>query len=1316
MKRPSSYSVAPGDHARQSVLTKGALIGVVVMALTGLALVYPKNALLTYLKRDTEASDRELTITYLRNLIRSETKDVSLRLLLAEKLIDAKEFAEAEINLIEASRLATERAQHVRIGEIDTELAWSRFREARERLALLKNEAAMDAADGRHRGARSDAVMLESRIAMLQSELEKAKKILEAKLRLAIEQFTGSQTAFDLLDQASDVGVPSLQQDILKRMRGQNLPIEDLVKLARTARALSEFQLSSDFYLTAKSKSTEPAERRNLILQGVNSLLAMGDSRRAYEMAKRELQGADSPPQGDPLWWQIAGWALAAGVPRDAAQHLQRVIPADWNAQQLAKNLKPEQLSWALDAALAGANLPDAMRFAQAGLVQNPGDAKLRERYAQVLEWGGKPQEALTQWLAIMQRGASERATAQVLRLAPMLYDDDALLAAWLMTSKKRPLSLDEIKRVIEVYERVGQPAQALAFLDQLSVAQGQLKDNIQVLQAFVLERMGRSAEAVASLEGLRHRLGALSRDDAMRLASLYLRKADFKSALLALMSHTPPVGGNWDAEYWSLRADLAYESHQPDVTRDALARLYAQSLKSGKLELSDPQLERLLRDAVDRGQFPQAIEYARKLYPLVQAKRDAQSSDRLMTVWLNALGAWAQAKHELATSADRAVIRSALTQWIAALTPAQARQMSANPLWLNQRASIYAMLGEKKLAAADYRASLAVSQDSHIRAAYWWLLMDMSDSHALRGELAKLSPDMRTDPVLLEVQAVAWQFLGEWQKALAFYRLQTKDPAKAKDALWLASYADVLEQAGEASLALRVRRKSFDLLGQAMSRLSDLKKREAAEALLLRLRLSEGFSSGAEKERLQKLLGYAVQDDGLASDLGKQARELVVYWALGASNGSGPNGSRNELARRWFWMQQARKLGTEDPKSRINAELAIALAEEDLPALDRLLAQSEGQLQPQDRLNILRQLARSNPQRLAEAVSLATDLAQKGGESPRGDESHQALQDDLRKMASSVRAGLVSHQGEILRTQGTEVEADIAVSPRLRVLANVQRLRHETANPLQFVLPSQGDLELGIGARLMIPNGEIKGAVTRRKAFESVTGMHLNLAQKIDARNYVGASLEIRQRSTASDALTVAGMQDRVAINVTHLVAKDIGLGVDASLTRYKTQAGTALGQAKSFGVNGTWHLRKEYPDIGLRAALSRQRTRASGTPDAHLAVLDPDAQVPASSMFVPQSATTMNLRLGYGLTQSINSKGAYSNAVRPYGEIGVDKSWGSGAQTLGLLNVGLRSTITGRDQLAVGVQIKPVIQSNNPNAKSVRELRVQYEWLTDR
>jgi predicted Zn-dependent protease len=1302
------------------------LVGVVGVALVALVLVFPKEDLLQRLRSDKETGDRELTIAYLRNLVRTEQRDVGLQLLLTEKLIAVGNFKEARQVLALARSLASNDPKLLeQWNALDTQIAWSVYRLAR------------DAAKKSGPADQSQSV-------------EDLRKALQQRLESQLTRMGSPAAGFALLTQSHDIGATLLTKQVLQAIsKLKNAGLADLMRAGREALALGFFEESAALYFAAQSRTTDPEARRSALMASVKVLLASGKPLGAYQAAVRELGPVSAQ---DPVMWTLLDLALAAGQPQAALVHLRALVPLTWDRAALTQKLEPQQVQKALDVALAGGDLPLALRLVQAALFLKPADpatlkqaidialasgnvplalqflqqcltanpqpaalkqaidlalasgnlplalqymqqaltaqpqqTAMRERYAQLLEWSGQPAAALAAWLAMLRQSATDSAIANVMRLSPMLYDDDALLAAWLATQSRRALSFDEIERVVAIYEKLGLPQSSLSFLEALAnhpqgLSGDKLKNmadlgKVQSLRARMYERTGASAQAIAVLEQMRKNSPSLERDDAFRLAYLQLKAGQQDAALLGLLAYTPGRGSEVDVAYWDLVADLAYETGRSDTTLQAMRQLLEASRSS--LQLRDYQVDRFLRYYLDSDNPSEAQALAKRIYPLVT---DETLRTSVALAWLDAVVLAPQ--------------RASLQAWMVGVGDAPLASLLKNPQVLSRRASIYAAVGDKALAAADYRSALAIRPHSPTQVSYWWLLIDMADTKTLRAELASAGVPARKDPAYLEVQGAAWQVLGESRKAIGFYQQQTAQSGKANDFLWLTNYADVLEQAGEAALALRLRRHAFSLLTRALTKMDAMKKKDAAQALIVRVRLSESFSSGVEKQRLTQLLGQWLSGDNLPAELRKQADDLVISWALG--------GGREETARRWLWRQHAKQVGSTD-----YGELALALAQGDVQALDRLMEKSAHKFQHIDQLNALRQIAPVQPQRRALAATQGSELAQRDPESPRTEELQEALEGDLLKLASRASVTTVSRKSDALQQSGTLLAADVALTPRLRLTLQLQNMRQSSGNPALLAPAPAQDSEFAMGVRMLVDHGELSADVTQRKGLAGVAGLVLRLSQQLSARASMEASVQKNQRSDDSAALSVGGVQDKIALAASYRLSKDLLLAARGGHTRYRTQRGAYLGRANSVGLNGTYFLRNDSPDWTVKWGWQRSISRADGQADTQSA-----NDLGALGGWVPASSSSFNASIGWDLVQTLDNREAYSRAVRPYGELGVERRTSLGStQTSGLLRLGLRGSVLGRDQLSMGIEVRPTA-----SGATSRETRILYEWTGDR
>ncbi|MCJ0765430.1 tetratricopeptide repeat protein [Variovorax terrae] len=1241
MDKPPSYSVAPGDRGRDRILPRGGVLGLVGIAVIGLVLVFPKRDLLTLLRQESELGNRDLTIAYLRNIIRTEPRDLNLRLLLAEKLIAAGELDEARQALGQAQALlGGDAAAQARWAEWD--LAWWRARY--RQVAATGQPADMAAAEvlQRLRGQIA-AVDRPARVFALVGTLHELQPEPPQARQL----------------------VAGLLQSLL---RMPSAGLGDLTQGARLALAEGALPQAADLFFAARGRTAQTDARQRLLEQGVQALLAAGQPVQAYQAAARESAPL---PSGDPYHWTLASLALGAALPREAAAHLRQVLPPSMSAAALAASLSPQQLRTAYDTFAAASDLPQALRMAEAGRLQQPGDAGWLERYAQVSEWSGRGPQALAAWVQLMQRGASERALDNVFRLSPMLYDDDALLAAWLALQRRRPLSDDETRRVVAVYERLGNVDGALAFLRRLIETQPGTQRGLLSQQAALLERAGRPREAIAVLEALRP--AGLARDDAMRLAQLHLKQGDQPAALRALQARLPDEAGQaFDADYWNLLADLAWETGERAASWRALDEVIARGAPKPY------QAERAVRLRLEAGDAPAARALAARLYPRTP-------SDELVFAWLDAI--------------DAQPDTAELQQLLAALQAPHRARLEQNTAFLERRAGLHVRLGELASAARDYRQALALRPDlAAARVAYWWLLIDQQDDAALRAELGRHLGRVRHNAAYREVLAAAMQQLDQPRQALALMLPQA--PAHADDFLWLMNYADVLERAQQGSVALRVRRHAWGLANRAAAQPADAA--QARQALMTQLRLAAAFAGGTQKQRWQQQLGALLAAPQADAESRRQLDDLAAAWLLSAG--------RFDAAARWLWRQQAARIET--PAYQ---QAALALANGDLQQLDRLLdrpapARGRGaqRLDIQDEITALRELDRV-PQAAAAGVTLGQRL-------PEGldDDTQQAVQEDLLRSSSNAGVQSLYRTTGGLARSGVGAQVERVLGPGLRLTVELTSLDNRVTDASQIAAVPAHDREARLGLQAKTAWGEVVAEVFARDALASFQGGRLQLTRKLDSRSTLILQAARNDRTDDSAPLSVAGMRDRLAASLGYRLSKEAELEASVAGSRYRTQTGAYLGRGVDAALTGNWYVRRDYPDIRLQASLRRSHVRSDGQPDAPALFLIPPGTAPSASFFLGQDATAFSATVGVGLSQS--DPAVYSQAWRPYGEIGFDTRWGAAGQsTQGLLRLGAKGAVAGRDQLSINLDIRPS-PPGQPSSAGLRELRLQYQIFFDR
>ena len=205
---------------------------------------------------------------------------------------------------------------------------------------------------------------------------------------------------------------------------------------------------------------------------------------------------------------------------------------------------------------LENSNLEDARRVAKAAVQQAPDHMEWRRRLAQVSEWTQRPLEALAQWHVIAQRTNDAAAWEQVLRLAPGLLDDVALIDALEYKLRRNPHDERLVHELIAAYERMGEPQKAIALLRNHA---GQ-SPPMRAALAELYERVGEDAQALQQWEQLFQDPRQLTYARALKASLIALRLGNGLQGLAWLQAIQVPDDSHTQeaADYLRLKAEVA--------------------------------------------------------------------------------------------------------------------------------------------------------------------------------------------------------------------------------------------------------------------------------------------------------------------------------------------------------------------------------------------------------------------------------------------------------------------------------------------------------------------------------------------------------------------------------------------------------------------------------------------------------------------------------------------------------------------------------------------------------------------------------------
>ena len=1229
------------------------VLGIALLTILTLYLLFPRQALIEQVR--LEKGNDALTENYLTNLLRAEPFNHELRILLAEK-----RFALGQIG-------AAREVLEIAIAAPEPEL---------RRRALLLDYRILSTIAAR---SVDDSAVRPEEIAAMRARLS----------ALALEQWGAEETMY-LARQARRWQLPALAGRLAARILSSDVPAnaDQLIEIATEAVGYGDYVLASNLYFVARKRTPDHDRQRDLYLRGVATLQSGNLLREALAAADAQIGDLADDEQ---TLKRLARLALAANDPARAQAYMKRLlhmsatpasavlaahaerstpgmpllgaflslfvgearaqaspVAATAPAKAPAVTLRPydeEIYTLAFDVFLANGNVADAWRVAEAAVAQRPNDMAWREKLAKSSEWSGKPDIALTHWVFMARQAASQDAFRAILRLAPGLHDDEALLFAWKHEASRRKLDRDEWRLIADVYENLGRPGDGIQYLEEQFKARSEpvILDVLATLQ----ERARRSDDAARSLERLMA-IGGPNPDLAVRLATLLFLRSDFPRAyeILNPLQNRASID---NAGYWKLLAELAWQLQEDDTAKTA----YGVLQRGGSAQEAD--LERLV--ALLR---PVQPDEARRL-ALLSWRRFHSVSGMLVALEMS--------------SERRDFVQ--MGQLLEEVPPDDSSSLQTTPYYFSLRAIYFQGIGKPLLAIAELRKALALAPAStDLRTALLWQLIDAREQPGTKRELAALLREWNgaasTTATYWDAYAAAWQVLGEPRRSLPWLARQAS--RRGGDYVWLTNYADALDEAGNTTMAWRIRRHAWALarqqLGKTATPGSNTTDKDRRDAMLAYARLATANAPGdAALSAMRRLL----RQDSPASDntdpagdgdrkLDAAATELTLAWMLGEE--------RYDAARQWMWTRYARR--TSAPAW---ADYALALAERDWSRLEQLMAAGSDNVPAMSRIEAARATGR-----IQEAQALGTQVLSRA---PDSDDLHLRLSTDLLATAGSVMAGNTLFERGVLQGHEQTLRAQAWATPNLRIATELQIFHQHTADPAALTGVPGTDRSITVSALyrhgVEAGDGETDLALGNRYGLAGFTTARLRHSRLVTPRLTGSIALTLRERATDTVPLQIAGHKDEASVGLQYgLSAREYLVGRLWS-ARFHSQQDSTLGTGQGSYFEGSYRIRSEYPDFNVRIARTISHYEAGTSADSLVATVIPTGGTASASFFVPQSFRQWSINAGFGTTL----REERSRAVRPFMDVGRSANSASGSGYNWLLGAG--GSILGPDHVSL-------------------------------
>lgn len=913
-------------------------------------------------------------------------------------------------------------------------------------------------------------------------------------------------------------------------------------------------------------------------------------------------------------------------------------------------------------------DLASAQRLATEEVARNPGSATWAKRLAQVAEWNKAPPLALKMWLTYAQLSQDPAGWQNVLRIAPMLNDDNAYLAALIQKSNGNPSDLKLVDAVTATFERLGRPDDAIAFLKNRD--KGAEAADIELRIGTLAERAGHDDEALDYYLRL-HQAHPDNTLYALRAASMLFRhdhQADALNILMAARSTAKPD----DVEFWRNVAQLARLLQRDDIANDA----YRHLLASGQEAPEDLAAMTFFYNTypIDAARTAEA-EYQRDHAPLalqqaIHYYTDARANDRVEAL-------------------------------LKGMPPALLATEENDPAFLRVRAEYYRRSEQPAKALQDLQRAVRMpGAPIDLLGAYLWALVDYGSDQQIRAALAPWAGGGDAPPALWGPLAAANMRLNQPEAALRFLRLQAA--SMSRDPLWLLVYADALEMAGHVDLAWSVRRDVWrqmqqddlaidqhtargeevqraravqdedvreDTAGRRVGLASTYVDADRSKALLIDLLQSDGGRRDLSTAR-RTLLGNAeglspVQTPAEAKPAatGPQerltsavAKDVALAWALSHEG--------DPMAKRWLAQQYISTLT--QPAEQL---MAIALADDDKAAMKKLLDQKQSRLT----LN-----ARIDASVAVDRRGVAEQMAFQGlAAAPGSDVLHERLLDTAMNWPQSVGTSVNSESIQPLSAIQHSINGSVRIGEHYMVGVNAdQRFQHSTDSAQLTNVPSV-DRNVNVYVRRQSDSSAFQVTAGRREALDSF--YTLNVAGELNRNKAVSVTLSagINQEAAESQTLLVGGVKDNVIASATWQATPRLYASGTVEADRFFGQDRTYLGGGTVETGELGYRVRTDYPDYTVRVVGVRGDYHASGQPAGLMSRLIPadNGQVTGATV-MPQSYTQYGAFVGFGNQQ----REQYSRAWRPFLDVGVvhDSLQGWGPQ----VNVGIAGSVFGGDR----------------------------------
>lgn len=843
-------------------------------------------------------------------------------------------------------------------------------------------------------------------------------------------------------------------------------------------------------------------------------------------------------------------------------------IPQQAGAPQISFNDLQYRLGY--DVYLANKNLAAAWQVASKAISSEPNNTFWLQRFAQVSEWIGKPVEALEAWFKYAQATNDNSAWDSVGRLAEALYNDALLLAYQKRLVGLQPNNEAAILKLVQVYERLGQPREGLDFLAQLA-KRSQAKRTLLAAEANLAERAGQDERAIAVFSRLISDFSPIETTWVLRRAALWFQRGKLLEAWTSLNQIEAKIAPR-DAAYWHTYAELSRLLNKKEVAERAYQQL------TDEFVFGDGDLANLsaLQNDTDPLNAAFVNELSYRLY-----KRD-------------------NAVVSLLYLYQKANYPQGIQRFLSLLSPQELAKFEQNALFLEQRGQFYWQQKQLQAAQRDYEHALTLApQQSRLLQGLVGVLTEQHNNAPLTQLLIAADGTAKRNPALWQSWALAWLHLQQPQRALPFQQAYTQ--SRPQDSLAQLTLADVLAATGDNDTANAIRH----TIWQQQDTLID----------------------NETGERLQQL-----QDNLFAFSLNQQSADQSQYslqqWLLQHVK---YRAFEHELALGWLlnheYFDKAQDLINKQPSTIVTpawASLNLALRNHDTVALNTLLNQQIEQLPIYDRIEAATQTNRPD---LAESLAFNTQENY-----PFDDELHRRYSDLLSTRGHAIALDVTQQELGALGLQQQKLSWATPLSPLWRFEASLKQQQAQSLNGLVLNNHLPDGQFIDLAWRYQSTQHTWQLALTQGSAWSNFTGWRIGQDYRIDNKLSLNWQWLQNQISTESTGLLLAGAKNRWGVGVNWAITGREYINTQLNIDDYLSQDGQALGKGQLLQIDAGHRLFADQSDHVLKLSIAIAKFNRDAALNPKFNVLAAQGQTLTTGFFMPQDYQQIGVAWAFG------------------------------------------------------------------------------------